>query len=169
MTRTFQYLFPIINAYPLSVYDKLKKAKIVDVYLGYLDQVDDFFVVTKDRVETDKYITESYYRISSKNYVSKVPILEAYRYMVPLFWKGKYDQLYKKPLHHYNIPKTYGNRLNMVYHVLMNTELGKSLFKETMVKHQYLDPQKNVGEFTFEEFIPEQADYPPSKKQEVLT
>lgn len=167
--RTFDYVFPIIIKYPVKLLNDLQKAEIIGVYLGNKDRdIEGLHIVVKDSNIENEYIIDKYHNFTTGENVVVVRILEKFKETVEYFWKGEYSKMYENLDH---IPKTYGNKINKVYHVLANTILGKSEHKKNLIKFNYVYLPKyslvNNGE-RWEDFKPNESDFPPNKKEEIL-
>lgn len=185
--RTFYYLFPSLSLYPKPIMKQILNADFEGVYAGHNDfDLEGLYVLTKKPVDitgVEEYILSQHYDFKQRKHLTIIKIIGRFEGNLELFWKGKYSQLYTSLSH---IPKTIGNKINYTYHVLANTQIGKSLHKEKLIKYKYVSlvdwdrSEKNrvkkeqaAGEavkplVTWEDYEPEEADFPPSKEQEVL-
>jgi hypothetical protein len=166
---------------------QILSANFEGVYAGAKDyDIEGLYVLTKKPVDitgVEAYILGQHYDFKQKKHLTIIKIIGKFEGNLELFWKGKYSQLYSNLSH---IPKTIGNKVNYTYHVLANTSIGKSLHKEKLIKYKYVSlvdwdksernrvkkeqaTETNVKPpVTWEEYQPEEADFPPSKEQEVL-
>ena len=166
MNRTERYLKLQIVEYPVPVQDKLRKSEAI--YLGNEEFKDyeNFYVVLPNAVETDNWINDCYYDFKLNKHVAVVRILEKHKERLPHFWAGDYTLLYTDAeLSKLGVGPKMGNMVNLVYHTLKNTEIGKRQMKDLLVKYKYVDTKRFHD---WETYLPEKSDFPPSKKQEIL-
>lgn len=163
--RTWLYLWPQHRLYGPATVRKL--TSVTEVYLGNAKRsLDDFYVVIPKPIETDSFITEVYYDFSLKKHVAVVKMMDKYKTRLDYFWSGDYQKLYNdSELKSLLIFPTIGNKVNLQYHFLRGTEMGKEQFKKNLVAWRYVDVER-FGDW--EDFSPNQADFPAVPHQEVL-
>lgn len=172
MNRTRAYLWPQTVEYPVTTTDKLRKMEAVYIGNEEFKDYDHFYVVLPHTTTKDDYIESVYYDFKIQKHVAVVRMLEKNKMKLEAFWAGEYDKMYTDvELERLQIRPKIGNQVSQVYHTLKNTEIGKKFMKEKLIKFRYADPNTwNSIEsgVSWEDFLPETGDFPPSKKQEIL-